>query len=166
MDSASAKSDHEALQARLNRRMAWALGVYGATMRMQGKEWKGVRATYTPEQLSAFVVQFKTDAFRTFVRQATGASNVRVEYYDLDVAAHSRDEIASVFRERTLAFDDDHAEYVVKLPTAWLTDAYGSIYGLLNPQLERTLVTIWQRQGCPDAPDGAGGAGQGPGGGG
>ena len=152
MDGVNTKPDHEALQARLNRRYAWALGVYGNTMRMQGKEWKGVRATYTPEQLSAFVVQFKTDAFRTFVRQATGASNVRVEYYELDVAAHSRDEIASVFRERTLTFDEGRAEYVVKLPTAWLTDAYASVYSLLNPQLERTLVAIWQREGCPDAP--------------
>ena len=148
-------SDHEALQARLNRRFAWALAVYGTTMKMQGKEWKGVRATYTPEQLSDFVVQFKTDAFRTFVRQATGAANVRIEYYELDVAAHSREEIDSVFRERTLTYDDSLAQYVVQLPTAWLTNDYASIYGLLNPQLERTLVAIWQQQGCPDAPDAA-----------
>jgi len=149
-------SDHEALQARLNRRFAWALGVYGTTMQMQGKEWKGVRATYSPEQLSAFVVQFKTDAFRTFVRQATGASNVRIEYYDLDVEAHSPDELDAVFRERTLTYDDGQSTYVVKLPTAWLTDDYRNVYSLLNPQLERTLVAIWQRQGCPDAPDDVG----------
>src|SRR5919202_5474309 len=99
-------SDHEALQARLNRRFAWALGVYGTTMKMQGKEWKGVRATYTPEQLSDFVVQFKTDAFRTFVRQATGASNVRIEYYELDSADRSPAELDAVFRASTLAYDD------------------------------------------------------------
>ena len=83
-------TEREALQARLNRRFAWALARYGDTMQMQGKEWKGVRATLTPEQLAEFVVNFKTDAFRTFVRQATGASNVRVEYYDLDLPADVR----------------------------------------------------------------------------
>jgi hypothetical protein len=153
MSNGNMTADRDALQARLNRRIAWALGVYGATMKMQGKEWKGVRATYTPEQLSAFVVRFKTDAFRTFVRQATGASNVRIEYYDFDVAAHSPDEIDHVFRERTLSYDDSLAEHVVKLPTAWLTDDYARVYRLLNPELERTLVALWQQQGCPDAPD-------------
>jgi hypothetical protein len=153
MGNGNMTTDRDALQARLNRRFAWALGVYGDTMKMQGKEWKGVRATYTPEQLSAFVVRFKTDAFRTFVRQATGASNVRIEYYDFDVAAHSPDEIEHVFRERTLSYDDSLAEHVVKLPTTWLTDDYARVYRLLNPELERTLVALWQQQGCPDAPD-------------
>ena len=145
-------TNRTALQARLNRRFAWALALYGDTMKMQGKEWKGVRATLTPEQLSEFVVNFKTDAFRTFVRQATGASNVRVEYYDLDLAGRSPDQLQAVLQERTLSYDDGLAEYVVRLPTAWLTDEYAQIYRLLNPQLERTLVAIWQQQGCPDAP--------------
>ena len=153
-DAGNGVADRAALQERLNRRFAWALALYGDTMRMQGKEWKGVRATYTPEQLSAFVVDFKTNAFRTFVRQATGASNVRVEYYELDLASHSPDEIAAVFKERTLTYDDARTEYVVRLPTAWLTDDYANVYRLLNPQLERTLVAIWQQQGCPDAPPG------------
>ncbi len=147
--------ERAALQARLNRRFAWALARYGDTMKMQGKEWKGVRATFTPEQLSEFVVNFKTNAFRTFVRQATGASNVRVEYYDLDLGRLAPDQIEAALRERTLSYDDGPGEYVVRLPTAWLTDDYARIYRLLNPQLERTLVAIWQRQGCPDAPDGA-----------
>jgi hypothetical protein len=153
--SSNAAPDRKALQARLNRRFAWALALYGDTMRMQGKEWKGVRATFTPEQLSEFVVSFKTNAFRTFIRQATGASNVRVEYYELDIASHSPEQIQAALQERTLAFDDDRAEYVVRLPTAWLTDDYARVYRLLNPQLERTLVAIWQREGCPDAPAGA-----------
>jgi len=57
-----------------------------------------------------------------------------------------------VFKERTLTYDAARAEYVVRLPTAWLTDDYANVYRLLNPQLEHTLVTIWQQEGCPDAP--------------
>jgi hypothetical protein len=69
---------------------------------------------------------------------------------------HSPAELDAVFRERTLTYDDGDSTYVVKLPTAWLTDDYRNVYSLLNPQLERTLVAIWQRQGCPDAPEGVG----------
>jgi hypothetical protein len=142
----------EELQARLNRRFSWALELYGRTMRMQGKEWKGIRKTATPDQLSAFVVEFKTNAFRTFVRQATGATNVRVEYYELERADFSPVELDAVFEASTLAYDADLDEHVVRLPTDWLTDAYARIYRSLNPQLERALLAIWQRQGCPDAP--------------
>jgi len=140
------------LQARLNRRFSWALELYERTMRMQGKEWKGIRKTSTPDQLSAFVVEFKTNAFRTFVRQATGASNVRVEYYELDCADCAPAQLDAVFEASTLAYDDESDEHVVRLPTAWLTDAYAQVYRSLNPQLERALLTIWQQQGCPDAP--------------
>jgi hypothetical protein len=140
------------LQARLNRRFAWALELYGRTMQMQGKEWKGIRQTSTPDQLSAFVVEFKTNAFRTFVRQATGASNVRVEYYELDGADRSPAALDAVFAASTLAYDADSDEHVVRLPTDWLTNDYASVYRSLNPQLERALLTIWQQQGCPDAP--------------
>lgn len=142
------------MQARLNRRLAWALQLYGRTMRMQGREWKGIRQTATPTELSAFVVEFKTNAFRTFVRQATGASNVRVEYYDLDLAA-SPEQLDAALTADTLAYDATADEHVVRLPTAWLTDDYARIYRALNPQLERMLVTLWQQHGCPDAPDGA-----------
>ena len=147
-------ADQAELQARLNRRFAWALRLYERTMRMQGKEWKGIRQSATPEQLSDWVVEFKTSAFRTFVRQATGASNVRVEYYELDPAGRSAAEIEAVLKARTLAYDDESQEHVVKLPTAWLTNDYAQIYRLLNPQLEGALVTIWRCEGCPDAPDG------------
>ena len=141
------------LQARLNRRFTWALDLYARTMKMQGKEWKGIRETCTPAQLSAFVVEFKTNAFRTFVRQATGASNVRVEYYALDLAGRSPGELDGVFEARTLAYDDDSDEHVVRLPAAWLTDDYASIYRSLNSQLERAMVAICPQQGFPDAPN-------------
>ena len=146
-------SQQAELQARLNRRFAWALELYGRTMQMQGKEWKGIRRTSTPEQLSAFVVEFKTNAFRTFVRQATGASNVRVEYYDLDCNACSPAELETTFAASTLAYDDGTDEHVIRLPRAWLTEDYARVFRSLNPQLERALVTIWQREGCPDAPE-------------
>src|SRR4051794_21355321 len=107
-------SQSQELQARLNRRFTWALELYERTMKMQGKEWKGIRNSSTPDQLSAFVVEFKTNAFRTFVRQATGASNVRVEYYELDCADRSAAELDAVFKENTLAYDDASDEHVVR----------------------------------------------------
>src|ERR687885_347070 len=120
--------DRAELQARLNRRFAWALKLYERTMLMQGKEWKGIRQSATPEELSTWVAEFKTNAFRTFVRQATGASNVRLEYYDLDPGG----EVESVFKARTLAYDDGAGEHVIRLPTAWLTNDYANIYRPLN----------------------------------
>ena len=145
--------EREELQARLNRRFTWALDLYGRIMQMEGQEWKGIRNTCTPEQLSRFVVEFKTNAFRTFVRQATGASNVRVEYYELDLAGRSPAEVDRVFKTSTLAYDDDSHEHLIRLPTAWLTSDYASVYRALNPRLERALLAIWHQQGCPDAPD-------------
>jgi hypothetical protein len=143
-------TDRSELQVRLNRRFAWALKLYERTMKMQGKEWKGIRQSSTPEQLADWVVEFKTNAFRTFVHQATGASRVRVEYYELDPDG----EIAAVFKTSTLGYDEGANEHIVRLPTAWLTNEYASIYRPLNAELERALVAIWQAEGCPDAPDG------------
>jgi hypothetical protein len=152
MDNSSKTLNSNELQERLQRRMAWAFVVYSKIMEMQGKEWQGIRSHSSPEEIAQFVLDFKTNGFRTFIRQITNATSVKIAYYDLDIAQHSAGDLKQILESNILSHDHDYHEHTINLPTAWLTSDYSTIYKLLNPALEQAIIALWKEQGCPDAP--------------